>query len=79
MERIPAKVAFLSGELKDRDFLLDRFAVADAYLVTLLNWCGLAGIDKKLYPVLAAYHQRLSARPSVAKAMAEDVKLAGIG
>lgn len=79
MEQIPAKFAFLSGELKDRDFLLDRFTVADAYLVTVLNWCGLAGIDLKPYPVLAAYHQRLAARPSVAKAMAEDMKLAGIG
>lgn len=67
----------LSKHLEGRDFLLDRFTVADAYLVTTLGWADPAGIDLKPWPVLVAYRDRLRQRPSVAKALAEEMKIAG--
>jgi glutathione S-transferase len=67
----------LSKHLDGREFLLDNFTVADAYLVTTLGWADPAGIDLKAWPVLIAYRDRLRQRPSVAKALAEELKIAG--
>jgi len=64
----------LSARLGDRDFVVgDRFTVADAYLVTLLNWFRHVGTDLKQWPAMAAYHKRLLARPAVARAMAAEM------
>jgi len=63
---------YIAGRLGDREFLIgDSFTVADAYLVTLLNWFRFVGSD--LPPRLDAYHQRHLARPAVKKAMAEEM------
>jgi glutathione S-transferase len=67
----------LSKHLDGREFLMDRFTVADAYLVTTLGWVDPAGIDLKPWPVLVAYRDRLRQRPSVAKALGEELALAG--
>jgi glutathione S-transferase len=67
----------LSKHLEGRDFLMDQFTVADAYLVTTLGWTDPAGIDLKPWPVLIAYRDRLRQRPSVAKAIGEEMKIAG--
>ncbi|AQR74880.1 glutathione S-transferase N-terminal domain-containing protein [Sphingomonas sp. LM7] len=62
----------LSRQLESRDFLDDRFTVADAYLLSVLNWCEHAGVAIADWPVLLAYRTRLRIRPSVAKAMADE-------
>ena len=72
---LPARFDHLSAHLKDRDYLLDRFSIADAYLVTALNWTRAAEVDSRKWPVLAAYHKRLTQRPAVAKAIAEEMAL----
>lgn len=72
---LPARYRFLSAHLEGREFLLDSFSVADAYLVTSLNWARPAGVDLRAWPVLAAYHKRLSARPAVARAVSEELAL----
>lgn len=69
----PAKFEFLSKHLDGREFLLGGgFTVADAYLVTALNWCQAAGIGLERWPVLKGYLDRLKARPNVARAMKEE-------
>lgn len=45
------------------------FTVADAYLVTTLNWAKPAGIDLSAWPVLAAYRSRVRERPAVLAAL----------
>lgn len=61
---------YLAKRLGARDHLVGgKFTVADAYLVTLLNWYGFVGCDLEKWPTLNAYHQKHLARPSVAKAM----------
>ena len=72
---LPRKYAHLSGHLEGRDFLLDRFTVADAYLWTTLNWAAPGGVDLAAWPVLAGYHARLAARPAVARAFGEELAL----
>lgn len=63
------RLAYLSGHLGSRDFLLGRYSVADAYLLAVLNWCESAGIDIAAWPVLNAYRSRLRQWPSIAEAM----------
>ena len=65
---------YLAKRLGGRDYLVgDKFTVADAYLVTLLNWYGFVGCDLKKWPTLNAYHQKHLARPSVAKAIGVEM------
>jgi glutathione S-transferase len=74
-DKATLRFGILDKHLAGREFLLDHFTVADAYLIVVLNWSGFTGIDLKPYPAVAAYQQRLQKRPSVAKAMAEELKL----
>jgi glutathione S-transferase len=66
---------YLAAHLDRRAYLLDRFTVADAYLVVVLNWAAFAGIDLAQWPAVNEYFQRLRERPSVAKAFAEELAL----
>ncbi|HEY1781594.1 MAG TPA: glutathione S-transferase N-terminal domain-containing protein [Roseiarcus sp.] len=70
------RLAYLDRALKGREFLLDRFSVADAYLTTILNWTGATPqIDLSAYPNVKAYLERMRARPSVAGALAAELPL----
>ncbi|MFZ5670956.1 MAG: glutathione binding-like protein [Pseudomonadota bacterium] len=69
------RLAHLDAHLAGRDFLLDRFTVADAYLTTVLNWNIVCQIDMTPYPNVAAYHQRMLARPAVRRAVSEEQAL----
>jgi glutathione S-transferase len=71
----PKRFAILERHLAHQDFLLDRFTVADAYLATVLNWGRAAGIDYAEWPAVKAYFSRMTKRPSVAKALAEEFAL----
>jgi glutathione S-transferase len=70
-----SRLAFLADHLGHREVLLDRFSVADAYLVTVLHWTLAVPIDLKDWPALAAYAARLRERPSVAQAFQEERQL----
>lgn len=74
-ERIPLRFDVLERRLQGRQFLLDRFTVADAYLVAILNWTRATGIDLKPWPAVLAYYQALLQRPSIARAAAEEFAL----
>jgi glutathione S-transferase len=68
------RLDYLDNYLKGRQFLLDHFSVADAYLVTALSWSQyVPQIRLDQWPNVKAYHERHCARPSVAKAMAEEL------
>ena len=69
------RLAYLDAHLTGRDYLLDRFSVADAYLTAVLNWAPFVGIDLKTWPNVAAYYARVAARPHVARAMQEEMGL----
>ena len=53
------------------EYLLDKFSVADAYLVTVLNWArATPQIDLAKWPKLDAWMKACWARPAAAKARA---------
>jgi len=64
------RLDFAQTELGDKPFLMgETFTVADAYLFTVLGWCGFVGIDLGQWPGLKAYHGRIATRPGVQAAL----------
>jgi glutathione S-transferase len=70
-----SRLSWLARELEGRDFLLERFSVADAYLFTVLNWAQVTPVDLQNWPAIAAYMNRLRLRPSIQRAHAEEREL----
>src|ERR1700733_10522227 len=76
LRKYASRLAYLNEHLSKRDFLLDRFSVADAYLATVLNWTQVTPqIDLSQYPAVKAYLQRMRARPSVAAPLGVEIPL----
>jgi glutathione S-transferase len=69
------RLGYLAGHLADREHLLERYSVADAYCATVLNWAPYARVDLGAWPALSAYHRRILARPQVARALGEEFAL----
>ena len=69
LRKYSSRLAYLDDKLAGREFLLDRFSVADAYLATILNWTqATPEIDLAAYPNIKSYLERMRKRPSVAAA-----------
>ena len=76
LERNVSRLDYLENYLKGRDYLLDHFSVADAYLITVIIWTmATPPIELAKWPAVKAYYERLRARPAVAKAIAEEFEL----
>lgn len=75
LEKGASRLAVLDAHLAGREFLLDGFTVADAYLATVLNWTVATPVDLARYPHVAAYLARMRSRPSVARALAIELPL----
>ncbi len=68
-------LAAIARRLGDRETLVgDSFTVADAYLVTLLNWAVFLKADLAKWPILQAYHRKHLQRPSVVRAMGVEME-----
>jgi glutathione S-transferase len=76
LEKGISRLDYLDKYLAGREFLLDHFSVADAYLVTVINWTmATPPIDLAKWPNIKAHYERTLKRPSVAKAIAEEFEL----
>ena len=65
-----AVIDYIDEQLEGRSYLMgDAFSVADAYLFTVTNWAKHVGLDISGFKNLAAYTQRVAARPAVQQAM----------
>src|ERR1700722_12086299 len=69
------RLTYLNEHLSDREFLLDHFTVADAYLYAVLNWSVATRVSLSRCPAIKEYHRRLRIRPSVARAYQEELML----
>jgi glutathione S-transferase len=70
-----SRLGYLNQHLSGREFLLERFSVADAYLFTILNWTQATPVALEPWPALSGYLSRLRKRPAVARAYAEELEL----
>jgi glutathione S-transferase len=72
LEKGERALVYLDKYIKGRDYLLDRFSVADAYLFTVLNWGRAAEVDLDRWPAVRDYYSRMRLRPSITQALAEE-------
>jgi glutathione S-transferase len=75
MSLVDARFGILEKHLAGREFVLDQFSIADAYLTTVLNWTRAVAIDLNKWPAVKAYHSNMRKRPSVARAWNEELAL----
>ena len=69
-EKLAERFDWLTKELGGKSYLMgESFTVADGYLFTVLNWGQWVGVDIAKWPVLAAFHARVAARPKVQEAL----------
>lgn len=69
---LATKFGFLDRHLATSDYLLPRFSVADAYAFAVLGWAKFFEIDLARWPHVAAYVERLAARPGVKAALVAE-------
>lgn len=74
-DKAAPRLDVLQRHLADREYLLDRFSVADAYLATVLNWSAYCSVDLAPWPAVDAYLKRMRQRPAMARALAEETAL----
>ena len=76
LEKNLSRLDYLENYLQGRAYLLDHFSVADAYLVTVINWTmATPPVELAKWPTVKAYYERMRARPAIAKAIAEEFEL----
>lgn len=74
-EKIALRFAELDAHFSKNEWLAAGFGVADAYLFAIVNWVPWVGMNLKAYPHLAAFMDRMRARPHVRAALdAEGLK-----
>ncbi len=67
------KLQYVNEELSDKQWLMGlRFTVADAYLFTVLRWAYAVKLEMGKFDHIAAYMERMKARPAVAAALAAE-------
>ena len=59
------RLDWLNTQMEGRDYLMDSYTVADAYLFTVLNWGQFVKFDIGRWPNLKAFQARVAARPAV--------------
>lgn len=74
-KRVALRLGMLNEHFSENEFLQDDFTVADAYLVTVLNWAQYSGIDLKEWPNVMAYYRKMAERPTVSRALKEEMEL----
>lgn len=69
-ERLLQRLQWVDSQLAGKQYLMgDQFTVADGYLFTVTNWTQPTKFDISGLANLAAYRERVGARPAVQAAM----------
>ncbi len=69
-EKVLQRLQWVDSQLADKQYLMgDQFTVADGYLFTVTNWAKPTNLDISALMNLAAYRERVAARPAVQEAM----------
>ncbi len=62
----------MDGELAGKQYLMGDFSVADPYLFTVTGWAPRVGVDISGFANIAAFRERMLARPAVQMAMKHE-------
>lgn len=69
-EHLTKRLGYVNNQLEGKSYLMgDTFTAADAYLWTVLNWTKFAQIDLSAHSNIAAFIERVAARPAVIKTL----------
>ncbi|MDP4075573.1 glutathione transferase GstA [Acidovorax sp. A1169] len=69
-EKLLQRLQWVDSQLADKQYVMgDQFTVADGYLFTVTNWAKPTNLDISAFTHLAAYRERVAARPAVQEAM----------
>lgn len=69
-DRLAGRYQWLNGQLEGREFLMgEHFSVADAYLFVVTRWAKPLQLDLSPHGHVAAYMERIAARPAVQEAL----------
>ena len=69
-EKLLQRLQWVDGQLAGKQYPMgDQFTVADGYLFTVTNWAKPTNLDISGLANLAAYRDRVAARPAVQAAM----------
>ena len=72
-DRIMGKFKYADGKLAGQDYLMGKqFTVADGYLFVMLKWAERTGMDLSALKNLAAFKDRVGARPKVQEALTKE-------
>lgn len=64
------RYAYVEDLLRSNPFLTGQtFTIADAYLFVVTSWAGFVHVDLSAFPHVAAFQQRVAARPAVIAAL----------
>lgn len=69
-EGLLSRLSWVDGELAGKDYLMgEHFSVADAYLFAVTGWAPHVGLDISHLKHIAAWRERVAARPAVQAAL----------
>jgi len=72
-EKFLSRLKWVDEQLAGKQYLMgDTFSVADPYLFTVTNWPSRVGVDISGFANIAAFRQRMLARPAVQAAMKHE-------
>lgn len=62
----------IEARIGGRDWMFERFGVADLYVLVFRRWAARMGMDLAPYPGLVALAHRIAARPAAQRALARE-------
>ena len=72
-DKFLSRLTWVNSELAGKQYLMgEQFSVADPYLFTVTNWPARVGVDISGFANLAAFRERMAARPAVQAAMRHE-------
>ncbi len=71
-KRVGAHFEDIEARIGGRDWMFERFGVADLYVLVFRRWGARMGLDMGAYPNMVALADRIAARPAAASVMARE-------
>ncbi|MDH4984339.1 glutathione binding-like protein [Aminobacter anthyllidis] len=71
--KIAFRLRLIEERLRDHQYLMGGYTIADAYLFTILAWSAFAKVPLDEFPNIRTWQARVGARPAVVEALRRHV------